>query len=248
MGDTDEKKSKCGISNIIDGLTDYEPFCRRSHMRTRNNKDSLKPCTLDDEVSLNSEYIINCWNNRRTANPIPAGVRNKWVRSELVLRQIYGSRLCEVCSRWKIDDIVLSIGLQLTRWYWNINGAENTNNETTWWNERKGKNWDTANLNQIIFYKWSEAHDRQFWTDRLWILKKLESGKGHQDTSSSGAPRASIRGHAKISPQIAGILALASVRTTSCRLAMITKRNAVSPLLVGSAEPRGENSVCVSRV
>ncbi len=29
------------------------------------------------------------------------------------------------------------MGLRLPRWYWNINQGENTNQRTTWWNERK---------------------------------------------------------------------------------------------------------------
>ncbi len=57
-----------------------------------------------------------------SANLIPAGWNHGCYPSWYCVK-IYLSRFSEVCNRWKMMmlSVVLSIGLRLTRWYWNIN-------------------------------------------------------------------------------------------------------------------------------
>ncbi len=87
--------------------------------------------------------------------------------------------------------------------------------------------WDTANLNQMIFYVKYELMGSSGLIG-LQILKGLRR-KATGLRAVLGACEIPIRGHAKdIATQMAGILALASVRTTGYRLATDNKKGAVA--------------------
>ncbi len=165
--------------------------------------------------------------------------------------------VCAECMQqvmmWPFLHRLVSIGLRLTRWYWNIANQGETRTTNDMMKRAKGKElWDTANLkpDDFLYCSMSTWWGSSGLIGFLQILKGLEA-EAAQDYEQfwglRGPPRYGTC--QKISPRRwPGILALAQ---WDYRLPFGNRKGGtVSPLfLLVSSMGRGwENSVCVSRV
>ncbi len=137
----------------------------RKHMHMNNGQfETLygRPGVVDKY-----EYIINRWNNRRTALTwYLQGWNHKAVRAGIASR--FHRVVCAKCATggrwWCFLSSYLSVyGYQDDT---EISIRAKTRIER-WWNERKKELGDTANLKPDDFLRAKYEHDGRFWTDTL---------------------------------------------------------------------------------
>ncbi len=110
---------------------------------------------------------------------------------ELVLRQIYPSRLCEVCNRWKDSDATASCIYRFTvnKMILKYQSGRKRTNEAVWKrSERKELRYSKSKPDDFLRAKYEHMMASGL-IGFLQILKGFGSGEGRRTTSSSGSLR-----------------------------------------------------------